>query len=311
MILVTGSNGYIGSHIADKLNKANTDYIGIDNFSYSKKQKNKKTIKCDIGDLKKLSNILKDNNIKTVIHAAAASYVNESELKKKFYYNNNVIKTKKFISLITKKKIKNFIFFSTSNVYKKNNYLSAYKENDLKKPINEYGNNKLEIEKFLKSKRFNNLIILRVFNIIGKNKNFTPYKFNNDTYQRLFFKLTHAIKNKKKITLNIIKNKDNIIYPSRDFLDVFDLTNLIMKILLKLKKSNIRAAFNVGNGKHVYINKLINQFEKIIKKKIKYTQKVLPEKEINFTLANISLVKKTFNWKPKITLRKSILSHLR
>ena len=37
MILVTSSNGYIGSHIADKLNKTNTDDIGIDNFSYSKK----------------------------------------------------------------------------------------------------------------------------------------------------------------------------------------------------------------------------------------------------------------------------------
>ena len=73
-------------------------------------QKNKKTIECDIGDLKKLSNILKDNNIKTVIHAAA-SYINESELKKKFYYNNNVIKTKKFISLITKKNKKIYFFF--------------------------------------------------------------------------------------------------------------------------------------------------------------------------------------------------------
>lgn len=39
MILVTGSNDYIGSHIADKLNKTNIGYIGIDNFSYSKKTK--------------------------------------------------------------------------------------------------------------------------------------------------------------------------------------------------------------------------------------------------------------------------------
>ena len=82
-----------------------------------------------------------------------------------------------------------------------------------------------------------------------------------------------------------------------------------MKILLKLKKSNIRATFNVGNGKNVYINKLIDKFEKITKKKIEYVHKVLPKKEINFTLANISLAKKTFNWKPKITLGKSILSH--
>ena len=309
MILVTGSNGYIGSHITEKLNKSKLDYIGIDNFSYSKKRRNQKIIECDIGDVKKLSSIIKNNNIKTIVHAAAASYVNESELKKKFYYNNNVIKTKKFINLIIKKKIKNFIFFSTSNVYKKNKHLNSFKENSLKKPINEYGKNKLEIEKFLNTKKFNNLIILRVFNIIGRSKNFKPYKFDNDIYQRLFFKLTHSIKNKKKLTLNVIKTKDNIIYPSRDFLDVFDLTNLIMKILLKLKKSNIRATFNVGNGKNVYINKLIDKFEKITKKKIEYVHKVLPKKEINFTLANISLVKKTFNWKPKITLGKSILSH--
>ena len=139
MILVTGSNGYIGSHIASQLKKAKKDYIGIDNFSYSVKQENKKIIECDIGDIKKLSNILKDKNIETVIHTAAASYVNESEIKKKTYYNNNVIKTKKFIDLIVKKKIKNFIFFSTSNVYKKNNHLNPYRENDTKKPINEYG----------------------------------------------------------------------------------------------------------------------------------------------------------------------------
>ena len=83
MILVTGSNGYIGSHITEKLNKSKLDYIGIDNFSYSKKRRNQKIIECDIGDVKKLSSIIKNNNIKTIVHAAAASYVNESELKKK------------------------------------------------------------------------------------------------------------------------------------------------------------------------------------------------------------------------------------
>ena len=35
----------------------------------------------------------------------------------KKYYQNNVIKTKKFILNIKKHKIKNFIFLSSSNVY--------------------------------------------------------------------------------------------------------------------------------------------------------------------------------------------------
>ena len=38
MILVTGSAGYIGSHLIKKLHLNNVKFLGIDNLSYSKKE---------------------------------------------------------------------------------------------------------------------------------------------------------------------------------------------------------------------------------------------------------------------------------
>ena len=55
---------------------------------------------------------------------------------------------------------------------------------------------KINIEKFLlkNKKNFNNLVILRLFNIIGLTKNFKPKNFQNFKNQRLLFKLFRSIK---------------------------------------------------------------------------------------------------------------------
>ena len=76
--------------------------MGIDNLLYSYKtniSNKKKFYHLDLSDTK-LSYIFKKFKIKTVIHAAACSCVIEGEIKKKFYYENNVVKTTKFINFL-------------------------------------------------------------------------------------------------------------------------------------------------------------------------------------------------------------------
>ena len=57
--------------------------------------------------------------------------------------------------------------------------LSNFPENQSTSPKNFYGKTKINIEKFLihNRKNFDNLIILRLFNIIGLTKNFKPKIF--------------------------------------------------------------------------------------------------------------------------------------
>ena len=203
MILITGCAGYIGSELCKKLEKSNINYVGIDNLKYSYLENvydKKKFTKSCISNKKIILNLIKKFKINTVIHCAAFAYVNDAEIHRKKYHLNNVVKTKKFIDLVIKKKIQNFIFLSSSNVYSdkiKNNY---FKESSKTIPKNYYGKTKLIIEKYLlrKKKFFSNIYLLRLFNIIGLTKKFKPKRFYQFKYQRFFFKIYYMIKKKSQ-----------------------------------------------------------------------------------------------------------------
>ena len=262
MILITGSAGYIGSQICKEFEKLKIKYIGIDCLKYSYENNiynKKKFLKCCISNKVKISSIIKKKKIKTIIHTAAYAYVNDAEKNKKKYKINNVIKTKKFINIIAELKVKNFIFLSSSNVYSENKKMCT--ENNKTNPKNYYGKTKLIIEKFLlnKKKNFNNLIILRLFNVVGLTKKFIPMNFGDLKYQRLLFKVFYKIKKKSSIQLNYLHFKKNkMIFPTRDFIDIRDLLNLIIKINKSFLKKNTKKIYNVGGGISYQINSVIN-----------------------------------------------------
>ena len=312
MILVTGSAGYIGSEICSNFERLKIKYIGIDNLKYSYKinvSNNRNFKKCCISNEKKISHFIKKFNIKTVIHAAAYAYVIDSEKNKKKYYNNNVLKTKKFISIIKKNKVDNFIFFSSSNVYSEKNKTGIFTEKSKTKPKNFYGKTKLNIESFTIKKNFNNLIILRLFNIIGMTKKFKPKNFGNFKYQRLLFKMIYNYKKKTPVFINYIKKVSKIIYPSRDFVDIRDLNKLILKIIKSLKKFNNHKVYNVGSGKSVKLNKILKIFKNSVNFKVKTVYKEIYKNEYINTKSSIEKVKKDYKWRPVINIKSSIDSY--
>ena len=133
MILITGSAGYIGSHICHYFEQKKIKYLGIDNLKYSYKSNvpnKKKFFQIDISNVNHIKEIIFKYKIKTIIHTAAFSYVLEAEHKKQKYYKNNITKTKKFIEICRKCKIENFIFLSSSNVYKEKKLNNGYLENN-------------------------------------------------------------------------------------------------------------------------------------------------------------------------------------
>ena len=307
MILVTGCAGYIGSQLCHKLKKEKINFIGIDNLQYSSKKNIIKNYfyKIDISN-SKVENLIKKKKINSVIHCAAFSYVNDGEENKEKYFNNNVLKTKKFINICKKHSIKNFIFLSSSNVYKDGK--SIFNENDLKKPKNLYGKNKLEIEKYLKKIRFDNLIILRLFNIVGLIKKFYIFNFKKINYQRLFFRI---LDRSNLPQLRYYKKKEKIFFPKRDFIDINDLTDLILLILNKLKTRKINKTFNVGSGKAISIYFISKLFKKYNKKIVFSKPSLITKKELIITRANIKNVKKYFKWLPKKKIEYSILATLK
>ena len=313
MILITGSNGYVGSHICYFFDKNKINYIGIDNNSYSYSNNNlkkNKNFKIDIFDLKKIDHLIKKYKINTVIHAAAYSYVIEGEKNKKKYFLNNIKKTKLFINFCKKKNIDNFIFLSSSNVYYENKNKNQFSEKDKLGPKNYYGKNKLIIEKFLKKKNFKHLRILRLFNIIGiHNRNFKFFKINNN-YQRLIFQIQKKIEENKVVKLRyFLKNKKKF-FPSRDFIDVKIVYLTIEKLIKNFKKNGKKIIIlNVGSGKAIPINILIKKLKKYAKKKFEVKLERINNKELLITKANNSNLKKFLKKKINFNLNETIKSH--
>jgi UDP-glucose 4-epimerase len=307
MILVTGCSGYIGSQLCYILKKEKINFIGIDNLEYSNKKNIIKNYfyKIDISS-SKVKNLINKYKINSVIHCAAFSYVNDGEDNKKKYHNNNILKTKKFINICKKNLIKNFIFLSSSNVYKDGK--SIFNEKDLKNPKNLYGKNKLEIENYLKKIKFNNLIILRLFNIVGLIKKFYIFKLKKINYQRLFFKM---LDNDNLLKLRYFKIKKKKFFPKRDFLDINVLVDLILLILNKLESRKINKTFNVGSGKTISIYTISKLFKKYKKKLVFDKPSLITKKELMFTKAKITNVKKYFKWHPKRKIYHSILTTLK
>ena len=318
MILLTGSTGYIGSHISHILEKNKIKYIGIDNLSKSSINNlvnKKRFLKLDYGNENEIIKFFANNSISSVIHCAAYAYVLEGEKKKKIYFNNNVKKTKKFINECIKKKIKNFIFLSSSNVYKDTNKKKI--ENSkikLSYIQNNYGKTKFLIERFLisKKKNFQNLIILRLFNIVGYTDSFKYSEKKIDKNLRIFPLIFKKIIKKRYIPIYVKNRNNRLIYPKRDYLHINDLLNLIIKIIKKLHKFNKKEIYNVGMGINYSLNEILTliskKLPKKMKKNLKLRHKKISSKELISTLSDVKKTTKTFNWKPNNSMDEIISS---
>ena len=309
MILVTGSAGYLGSHICKKLLDKNIPFYSIDNLSSGKFEnvfRKSFFIKIDYSS-KQIKKLLLKKKISIIIHAAAFTFPTESEKNKKKYFVNNIEKTIKFIKYCSEVKIKKFIFFSTSNVYEfDGDAIRSASEKAKIKPKNYYGYTKLYIERFLKKENlFENLIILRIFNIAGFVEKF-KYSEYKSRYRRIMPSIVSAINKNKSISIFGYQKKNCFSYATRDYLHIEDFTNLIIKLVnFKRKKNKI---YNVGSGICYSLKDLINIFEKKLKKKIKCHLKLLRKGELIYTFCNNNKIIKEIKWYPKKNLNKIISS---
>ncbi|MFL2889335.1 MAG: UDP-glucose 4-epimerase GalE [Pelagibacteraceae bacterium] len=301
-VLITGGAGYIGSHITELLIKKKLNIVIIDNLSSGYKRlinKKAKFYNLDINNYIKLKNIIISNDIDSVIHLAANLDVNESQLKPKKYYRNNVLGTFNLIKACKKANIKNFIFSSTAAVYKD----KIFKVSELSpvKPKSIYGKTKLKAENLIKKhfKKHNiNYVILRYFNIVGSSNSKKIGQINK--YNLLFKNLSIAVL-KKKPMINIYGNNYNTKDGTsiRDFIHVSDISNIHFLALSKINKVKKSFTLNCGYGQGRSVLEVVKLFEKISKKKIKINFESRRKADLEQIIANVSKLKKLFKWKPK------------
>lgn len=182
-ILLTGSEGFVGSVLKKSLLKNKYDVYCIDRI-----KKIRKNYFCyDLSsDLSNLQLLLKDVNFDVLIHLAAAK--GDYNLGYKEFYRDNVTASEETISLIEVLDIKSVIAYSTVSVYGHDNKIMS-EEADLI-PNNPYGVTKLESENlFIKwfnlDPNKNKLTILRPSVIYGENNYANMYNLLNQLNKKL------------------------------------------------------------------------------------------------------------------------------
>jgi UDP-glucose 4-epimerase len=317
-ILLTGGNGYIGSHtIVEILKNNNYNVIVIDNLVNSKKKNInllKKIIypkdyifyKGNISNKKFLENIFENNKIYAVIHFAALKAVNESIQNPLLYYKNNISGTLILLEIMEKYNVKNLIFSSSATVY--GNSLSPFTENSKvgEGITNPYGKSKYLIEEILKDLKDWNIFILRYFNPVGSHESGLigddPTGIPNNLMPFLLRVAKNNYFNEKnpeyeylKIFGNDYDTRDGTCI--RDFIHVVDLANAHSACLDKFKKGiNI---INIGTGKGTTVLELINTFKNTLNIDIPYKVLQRREGDIQESYCDNDKAIKELKWYPK------------
>ncbi len=323
MILVTGAAGFIGFNLASNLLKKKYNVIGIDSFdSYYdvnlkkrrilklKSYNNFKFYKIDITNKKKIDKLFSSNNIKYVINLAAQAGVRYSLSNPDSYIKNNIVGFHNILINSVKKKVRHFLYASTSSVYGMNKKIPFQEKDPVDHPIQLYAATKRSNELFAHA--YSHLYNLPTTGL----RFFTVYGPWGRPDMALF-----------KFTKNIIAGKSIDVFNNgnhvRDFTYIDDIVHsielLISKAPKKNKKNKLAAnlstapfqIFNIGNSKPVNLMQYIKEIELQTNKKAKIKFKKLQKGDVKSTYANSNNLYQKINFKPKVNIKEGIYNFVK
>lgn len=293
--LVLGGNGFIGSHIVDVLSKNSIPTIVYDK-NIKENKNNIFYVSGDFLDLLHIENIIEKYRITHIIHLISTTLPKTSNENIPFDISSNVVQSIKIMDLCVKYKIQKFIFMSSGGtVYGIPKYLPMDEEHPTN-PLCSYGITKLTIEKYLQL--YHQLYGLN-YSIIRAANPYGPRQ-NHLSGQGIIANFIHKIENQQPLE---IWGDGEII---RDYFDVRDLANLTFSIVA----SDKNGIFNTGSGTGLSINEIVKIISSITTKTPNVIYKEKRIFDISNVVLNIELVKKTFNWKPEISIKNGITNYL-
>ncbi len=301
-VLVVGGAGFIGSHLIDELIEEEPEKIivvdnlflgDLKNLENSKhKFKNLLFEDTDATDYALMDDIFKKNNIDIVFNLAMIP-LPTSLVKPSWTFENNIKITEVLCEFLRKDMFKTLGQFSSSEVYG-----SLLKEKiDEAHPLlpkTPYAASKAACDHLVYSyyETFGiDMFIIRPFNNYGPRQ-------NDKSYAGV---IPLTIK-------RIINKKQPVIYgdgnQTRDFIFVGDTAKATVK---SYKSKNTRGKiFNVGSGKEISINTIINMISNLLGWKGGTLFESRRPGDVDRHLADVSLAKKLIDFKPSVDLEKGM-----
>ncbi len=308
-ILVTGGAGYVGSVCVDLLIGRGYDITVYDNLSTGHREavpQGARLEQGDLGDTKRLSEVMSDFKPDFVMHFAASCLVGESYENPILYYQNNVVNGANLVDIMLKYDVKALVFSSSCSVYGEPQRIPML-EGDQKSPLNPYGRTKLAFENLLDdcdvAYGFRS-VSLRYFNAAGATE-----KLGEDHDPE-----THLIPNVLKVPLGKVPRVRvfGADYPTddgtcvRDYVHVSDLA-AAHEQALELLRQDRSDRINLGNGNGFSVKEVIKMSEEVTGTDIPF--EITPKRRGDpaVLVASSAKAARVLGWKPAYTSLHSII----
>lgn len=322
-ILVTGSAGFIGFHVCERLANAGFYVVGVDNVNdyydtdlkwarlerlgfnkvdvSAQHQKVQSTfhsrlsfIRLDLKDLNILSKLFEEESFDVVCNLAAQAGVRYSLTNPQAYLDSNIQGFLNLLEACRHADVGHLVYASSSSVYGNSDTVPFSTEHKTDKPISLYAATKKSNE--LLAHCYGHLYGLRTtglrfFTVYG------PWGRPDMAY----YIFAEAILSGKPIQLF------NHGEMERDFTYIDDIVTGIVKILhCDISDREHHCVYNIGNSQTRHLNDLVENLEKCLARKAVKEYLPMQPGDVMRTFADVSALEMHFGYSPSTSLERGI-----
>lgn len=286
--LVTGGAGFIGSNLVDLLLEEGYTLKVLDNLSTGKEinlTSKVELIKGDITNSEDIANAVK--NVSVIFHLAAQASVAVSMKKPLLDAKVNTLGTLALLKEAHQKEVDQFVFSSTGGAIYGEPETVPVPESHPEHPVSVYGTSKLAAEKYIKFYQGQGLnsSILRFANVYGPRQD----PFGEAGVISIFL---NAVKEKKP--LQVFGDGSS----SRDYVFVKD----VARAAIDISKKQFAAPLNLGSGKEIGMNELIDVIKEVVGEKIEVNYGPKRAGDVEKIFLDSSALEKHLGWKAETSL---------
>ena len=286
-VLITGINGYIGSHVADKFNNEGYEVYGVDRFVGNGKYPT------DVFDITRedMAEYLGELSPDVVINCAGQANVPNSIAHPLDDLQENAVLVHGLLFALQEAGLKDtrFIQLSSAAVYGNPSSLPI-KEEAERKPLSPYALHKVMAEDVCRYFHDNcgmDTRVLRIFSVYGPGLR-----------KQIFWDLYQKVKKTGRLSLIGTGNE------SRDYIYIDDLTEVIC---MAATSTDRQPVWNVAAGREVYIREVADIYARKLglpADKIEFSGQVRAGDPLNWR-ADISIIR-SLGFEPKVDMEEGI-----
>lgn len=319
-VLITGTAGFIGSHLAKKLIEKDHSIVGVDNindyYDPQLKEDRLKTIdesyhtfyKLNLEDYDELTEVFRKERPDIVINLAAQAGVRYSLENPRAYIDSNIVGFMNILECCRHFDVKHLIYASSSSVYGANTSKPFSTSDNVDHPLSLYAATKKSNE--LMAHTYSHLYNipttgLRFFTVYG------PW----GRPDMALFKFTKSIIEGKEID---VYNHGNMM---RDFTYVDDIVEAISRLVERPARPNNEwngndpdpgssyapyKVYNIGNNSPVRLMEFIEAIENKLNIEAKKNYMDLQPGDVPETYANVEDLFRDIDFKPKTNIQDGV-----